>query len=153
MVSVDGFECGGHPGEDDIPNMILLPRAADELDIPFVASGGMADARSLVASRGESASADVSPLNLSDGARRSASCAPSIAAVEAWHSVSCTPYVLMLSIDIRSIYCSPQGLASALSLLLCEYQLFNSTRHASQKNKKCGWSVRACYWHSGENVE
>ena len=49
-VSVDGFECGGHPGEDDIPNMILLPRAADELSIPFVASGGMADARSLVAS-------------------------------------------------------------------------------------------------------
>ncbi len=49
-VSVDGFECGGHPGEDDIPNMILLPRAADELDIPFIASGGMADARSLVAS-------------------------------------------------------------------------------------------------------
>jgi nitronate monooxygenase len=48
-VSVDGFECGGHPGEDDIPNMILLPRAADELDIPFVASGGMADGRSLVA--------------------------------------------------------------------------------------------------------
>ena len=48
-VSVDGFECGGHPGEDDIPNFILLPRAADELDIPFVASGGMADARSLVA--------------------------------------------------------------------------------------------------------
>lgn len=49
-VSVDGFECGGHPGEDDIPNFILLPRAADELDIPFVASGGMADGRSLVAS-------------------------------------------------------------------------------------------------------
>src|SRR6201988_1509088 len=49
-VSVDGFECGGHPGEDDIPNMILLPRAADELKIPFLASGGMADARSLVAS-------------------------------------------------------------------------------------------------------
>jgi NAD(P)H-dependent flavin oxidoreductase YrpB (nitropropane dioxygenase family) len=48
-VSVDGFECGGHPGEDDIPNFILLPRAADELDIPFVASGGMADGRSLVA--------------------------------------------------------------------------------------------------------
>lgn len=48
-VSVDGFECGGHPGEDDIPNMVLLPRAADELKIPFVASGGMADARSLVA--------------------------------------------------------------------------------------------------------
>ena len=49
-VSVDGFECGGHPGEDDIPNMILLPRAAEELTIPFVSSGGMADARSLVAS-------------------------------------------------------------------------------------------------------
>ena len=49
-VSIDGFECGGHPGEDDIPNMILLPRAADELEIPFVSSGGMADARSLVAS-------------------------------------------------------------------------------------------------------
>jgi nitronate monooxygenase len=48
-VSVDGFECGGHPGEDDLPNMILLPRAAEELKIPFVASGGMADARSLVA--------------------------------------------------------------------------------------------------------
>src|SRR5438270_195187 len=48
-VSVDGFECGGHPGEDDVPNMILLPRAAEELQIPFVASGGMADGRSLVA--------------------------------------------------------------------------------------------------------
>lgn len=49
-VSVDGFECGGHPGEDDVPNFILLPRAADELEIPFVSSGGMADGRSLVAS-------------------------------------------------------------------------------------------------------
>src|ERR1700688_3964828 len=48
-VSVDGFECGGHPGEDDVPNMILLPRAAESLKIPFVASGGMADERSLVA--------------------------------------------------------------------------------------------------------
>lgn len=48
-ISVDGFECGGHPGEDDIPNFILLPRAAEELTIPFVASGGMADGRSLVA--------------------------------------------------------------------------------------------------------
>jgi len=48
-VSVDGFECGGHPGEDDIPNFILLPRAAETLSIPFVASGGMADGRSLVA--------------------------------------------------------------------------------------------------------
>jgi NAD(P)H-dependent flavin oxidoreductase YrpB (nitropropane dioxygenase family) len=48
-VSVDGFECAGHPGEDDVPNMILLPRAAEELKVPFVASGGMANARSLVA--------------------------------------------------------------------------------------------------------
>lgn len=48
-VSVDGFECGGHPGEDDVPNFILLPRAAEELSIPFIASGGMADGRSLVA--------------------------------------------------------------------------------------------------------
>lgn len=48
-VSVDGFECGGHPGEDDVPNFILLPRAADALSIPFLASGGMADGRSLVA--------------------------------------------------------------------------------------------------------
>ncbi|HQQ71055.1 MAG TPA: nitronate monooxygenase family protein, partial [Alicycliphilus sp.] len=48
-ISVDGFECAGHPGEDDIPNFILLPRAAEELKIPFVASGGMADGRSLVA--------------------------------------------------------------------------------------------------------
>ncbi|HWS76121.1 MAG TPA: nitronate monooxygenase family protein [Quisquiliibacterium sp.] len=47
-VSVDGFECGGHPGEDDVPNFILLPRAAEELKIPFIASGGMADGRSLV---------------------------------------------------------------------------------------------------------
>lgn len=48
-VSVDGFECGGHPGEDDVTNFILLPRAADVLTIPFIASGGMADGRSLVA--------------------------------------------------------------------------------------------------------
>ena len=48
-VSVDGFECGGHPGEDDVPNFILLPRAAESLKIPFLASGGMADGRSLVA--------------------------------------------------------------------------------------------------------
>ncbi len=48
-VSVDGFECGGHPGEDDVPNMILLPLAAEALKIPFLASGGMADGRSLVA--------------------------------------------------------------------------------------------------------
>ncbi|HVR52689.1 MAG TPA: nitronate monooxygenase [Pseudorhodoferax sp.] len=48
-ISVDGFECGGHPGEDDIPNFILLPLAAEQLSVPFVASGGMADGRSLVA--------------------------------------------------------------------------------------------------------
>lgn len=48
-ISADGFECGGHPGEDDMPNFILLPRTADELEIPFIASGGMADGRSLVA--------------------------------------------------------------------------------------------------------
>ena len=48
-ISVDGFECGGHPGEDDVPNFILLPRAAEELKVPFVASGGMADGRSLMA--------------------------------------------------------------------------------------------------------
>jgi nitronate monooxygenase len=49
VVSVDGFECGGHPGEDDIPNMVLLPRAAEELSIPFVASGGIGNAQQLVA--------------------------------------------------------------------------------------------------------
>lgn len=48
-VSVDGFECGGHPGEDDIPGLILLPRAAEELTIPFVASGGFGNAEGLVA--------------------------------------------------------------------------------------------------------
>jgi len=48
-ISVDGFECAGHPGEDDVPNFILLPRAAEKLKIPFIASGGMADGRSLVA--------------------------------------------------------------------------------------------------------
>jgi NADH:quinone reductase (non-electrogenic) len=48
-ISVDGFECGGHPGEDDVPNFILLPRAAEVLKVPFLASGGMADGRSLVA--------------------------------------------------------------------------------------------------------
>ena len=48
-VSVDGFECAGHPGEDDVPGLILLARAAEELKIPYVASGGMGNARSLVA--------------------------------------------------------------------------------------------------------
>src|SRR5690606_19025947 len=45
----DGFECGGHPGEDDIPNMILLPRAAEELTVPFVASGGIGNGQQLAA--------------------------------------------------------------------------------------------------------
>ncbi|MEL7148330.1 MAG: nitronate monooxygenase family protein, partial [Bacteroidota bacterium] len=49
-VSADGFECGGHPGEDDIPNYILLPRVAEELSIPFVASGGIGTGSQLVAS-------------------------------------------------------------------------------------------------------
>jgi NAD(P)H-dependent flavin oxidoreductase YrpB (nitropropane dioxygenase family) len=48
-ISVDGFECAGHPGEDDVPGFVLLPRAAEVLKVPFVASGGMADGRSLVA--------------------------------------------------------------------------------------------------------
>lgn len=48
-VSVDGFECGGHPGEDDIPALVLLPRAKEELTIPIVASGGFGDAQGLVA--------------------------------------------------------------------------------------------------------
>jgi nitronate monooxygenase len=48
-TSVDGFECGGHPGEDDVPNFILLNRAAEALKKPFLASGGMANGRSLAA--------------------------------------------------------------------------------------------------------
>ncbi len=48
-VSIDGFECAGHPGEDDVPGLILLPAAADALDIPFIASGGFADGRGLAA--------------------------------------------------------------------------------------------------------
>ena len=48
-VSIDGFECAGHPGEDDIPGLILLPLAADRLSIPFLASGGFGDGRGLVA--------------------------------------------------------------------------------------------------------
>ncbi|GAB3078029.1 NAD(P)H-dependent flavin oxidoreductase [Corynebacterium aquatimens] len=49
ILSIDGFECAGHPGEDDIPGLILLPAAADKLEIPFVASGGFADGRGLAA--------------------------------------------------------------------------------------------------------
>src|SRR5688572_24639041 len=48
-ISIDGFECAGHPGEDDIPGLILIPAAADKLKIPMVASGGFGDARGLVA--------------------------------------------------------------------------------------------------------
>jgi len=49
MVSVDGFECAGHPGEDDVTNLILLPLAARRLQIPFLASGGFGDGRGLAA--------------------------------------------------------------------------------------------------------
>jgi NADH:quinone reductase (non-electrogenic) len=49
VISIDGFECAGHPGEDDIPGLILIPAAADVLKIPLIASGGFADARGLVA--------------------------------------------------------------------------------------------------------
>jgi nitronate monooxygenase len=46
---MDGFECAGHPGEDDVPNLVLLPAAANVIKIPMIASGGFADARGLVA--------------------------------------------------------------------------------------------------------
>ncbi|WP_194398792.1 MULTISPECIES: nitronate monooxygenase family protein [Microbacterium] len=48
-VSIDGFECAGHPGEDDVPGLVLIPAAADALGIPFIASGGFADGRGLAA--------------------------------------------------------------------------------------------------------
>lgn len=48
-VSIDGFECAGHPGEDDVPGLVLIPAAARALTIPIIASGGIADARGLVA--------------------------------------------------------------------------------------------------------
>jgi nitronate monooxygenase len=48
-ISIDGFECAGHPGEDDIPGLVLIPAAADALEIPIVASGGFGDGRGLVA--------------------------------------------------------------------------------------------------------
>lgn len=48
-VSIDGFECAGHPGEDDVPGLILIPCTADKISIPMIASGGFGDARGLVA--------------------------------------------------------------------------------------------------------
>jgi nitronate monooxygenase len=48
-ISIDGFECAGHPGEDDTPGLILIPAAADKVKIPLIASGGFADGRGLVA--------------------------------------------------------------------------------------------------------
>lgn len=48
-VSIDGFECAGHPGEDDIPGLVLVPAAAEQITIPMIASGGFGDARGLVA--------------------------------------------------------------------------------------------------------
>lgn len=48
-VSIDGFECAGHPGEDDIGGLVLIPAAADQVSVPLIASGGIADARGLVA--------------------------------------------------------------------------------------------------------
>ncbi|MDT0575783.1 nitronate monooxygenase family protein [Croceicoccus sp. F390] len=48
-ISIDGFECAGHPGEDDIPGLILIPAAADRVKIPMIASGGFGDGRGLVA--------------------------------------------------------------------------------------------------------
>ncbi len=49
IVSIDGFECAGHPGEDDIPGLILIPAAADKVKIPILASGGFGDGRGLIA--------------------------------------------------------------------------------------------------------
>ena len=51
IISIDGFECAGHPGEDDIPGLILIPAAADKVKIPRLASGGFGDGRGLVAAR------------------------------------------------------------------------------------------------------
>jgi NAD(P)H-dependent flavin oxidoreductase YrpB (nitropropane dioxygenase family) len=49
IISIDGFECAGHPGEDDIPGLILIPAAADKVKIPMLASGGFGDGRGLIA--------------------------------------------------------------------------------------------------------
>lgn len=49
VISIDGFECAGHPGEDDIPGLVLIPAAADRVKVPLIASGGFADGRGLIA--------------------------------------------------------------------------------------------------------
>ncbi|ENV54440.1 MULTISPECIES: NAD(P)H-dependent flavin oxidoreductase [Acinetobacter] len=49
IISIDGFECAGHPGEDDVPGLVLIPAAANQISIPMIASGGIADGRGLVA--------------------------------------------------------------------------------------------------------
>jgi nitronate monooxygenase len=49
IISIDGFECAGHPGEDDVPGLVLIPAAADQVHVPMLASGGIGDARGLVA--------------------------------------------------------------------------------------------------------
>ena len=48
-ITIDGFECAGHPGEDDIPSLVLLPQAAEALDVPVAGCGGFSDAKSMVA--------------------------------------------------------------------------------------------------------
>lgn len=48
-ISIDGFECAGHPGEDDVPGLVLIPATADRIEIPMIASGGFGDGRGLVA--------------------------------------------------------------------------------------------------------
>ncbi|WP_027527771.1 nitronate monooxygenase family protein [Bradyrhizobium sp. Ec3.3] len=49
VVSIDGFECAGHPGEDDVPGLVLIPAAADKISVPMLASGGFGDGRGLAA--------------------------------------------------------------------------------------------------------
>ncbi len=49
VISIDGFECAGHPGEDDVPGLVLIPAAADQVKVPMLASGGFGDGRGLAA--------------------------------------------------------------------------------------------------------